>query len=107
MPSRLGVFATLRYAEILTTFPGFNARNFLACQKLTDECIRLDGLWLVTGRCQHVEMAVFRDDKTCLGTNRAIAEFIVVRVGRNHVETELRINAPDILVKLGKQIQQS
>ena len=51
-------------------------------------------------------MTVFRDDKVRLGGDCAIAEFIVVRVSRDHAQTKLWIDLANIPVKLREQLKQ-
>ena len=51
-------------------------------------------------------MIVLGDNVIRLGSDGAVAKFIVIRVGGNHFETELRPGVPDVSVQLREQIQQ-
>ena len=51
-------------------------------------------------------MCIIRDHKIRFRRNRAVAEFIVVRVGGDDGETKLRLDLPDVAVQSFEQFQQ-
>ena len=73
---------------------------------MADKFVRLDRLRFVARGLEGVEVRVFRDHKVRFGGNGAVAKFVVVRVGRDDVETKLRFDLADIPVKLRDQFKQ-
>jgi hypothetical protein len=70
-----------------------------------DELAWGDGLDSVTSGLQSVEMSIVRHDEIRLRRNCAIAELVVIWVGGDDGKTELRLNPPDVAVKLVEQVQ--
>jgi hypothetical protein len=51
-------------------------------------------------------MIVFRNDVISRSRNGAIAELVVVRIGRHHSETVLGLDPADIVMNLAEQCEQ-
>jgi len=64
----------------------------------TDEFVGGKGLGFVAGRLQCGKMAILSDDEISLRRNRAVAEFVVVRVGRDHAKVVMGFDPADVAV---------
>ena len=71
-----------------------------------DEFIGRTRLGFVTSGFQYGKVCVIRHHKIRFRRNRTVAEFIVVRIGRDDGEAKLRLDLSDIAVKLVEQFQQ-
>ena len=50
-------------------------------------------------------MNIFCDYESGLSRNRAIAEFVVIRIGHDHAEAAMWFNLADVAGKLSQQFQ--
>ena len=73
---------------------------------LADKLVRSDGKRFVSSSLQAAEMRILGDYKICLAGDRAIAEFVVIRIDGDDRETELWLDSANIIVKLGEQFKQ-
>ncbi len=71
-----------------------------------DEFFRYDGFGFVAGGFERGKMRVVRYNNIRLRCNRAVAEFIVIRVLHDDSEPELRLDLPDVAVSPIEQFQQ-
>ena len=52
-------------------------------------------------------MSVISDHKVSFGSNGAVAELVVIRVGDDDCKTELGFDVPNVAMELSQQLQQA
>lgn len=78
----------------------------LDLEVIMNEPLRLDGLRLIPGGNERVEISVIGKDVIGLSSDCAVNKFVVVRVSRDNPEPELRVKKENVGVKLKQRCQE-